>query len=84
MIDLALVPRAVTRLLTLFHDVLQYYSFIEQFLHGGKILEHHFRLVVLSPNEPDPWCVCTNMVRCDVLRLIENAWAGTVLSVVRV
>lgn len=35
------------------HPVLA--SFIEQFLHGDKILEHQFRLVVLSPKEPDDW-----------------------------
>lgn len=32
-------------------------SFIEQFLHGDKILEHNFRLVILSPKEPDAWYV---------------------------
>jgi len=30
-------------------------SFVEQFLHGNERLEHNFRLVILSPTEPDPW-----------------------------
>ena len=27
-------------------------SFVEQFLHGDRLLEHHFRLVILSPIPP--------------------------------
>jgi len=50
-------PIIISLLLSIYPSTQVLASFIEQFLHGDKILEHNFRLVILSAKEPDAWYV---------------------------